>query len=121
MSYALSHGNRTALDVVKVIAGLGLFLAPWYLGFSAEAHAAWSAWIIGAAMILVALAALFAFNRVEEWVNGVLGILAVISPWVLGFSTMTPATTVHVVAGLIVLALAAASLWFTSNRPFSTA
>ncbi len=121
MLKSLSSDNRTAFEVINIIAGLGLLLSPWYLAYAAETYAAWNAWIVGAAVALIAIAALFAFHRVEEWANVALGFWAVIAPWVLGFSALTSATWAHVVAGLVVAVLAAVSLWFTTNRPFSTA
>jgi hypothetical protein len=51
----------------------------------------------------------------------VLGIWAVIAPWVLGFSAVAAAMWVHVIAGIVVAALAAGSIWFSRNRPFSAA
>ncbi|MBP1847376.1 hypothetical protein J2046_005660 [Rhizobium petrolearium] len=50
-----------------------------------------------------------------------LGIWAVVAPWVLGFSTVTAAMWAHVIAGIVVAALAAGSIWFSHNSPLSTA
>jgi hypothetical protein len=101
-----------ALDVVNIIVGVCLALTPWVLGFTEAA--AWNAWLVGAAIALVALGALMAFREWEEWVNLVLGVWAIVSPWVLGFVfSGTHAGAVHVVAGVIVAALAAIELWFT--------
>jgi hypothetical protein len=119
MLKSLSTNNRTAFDIVNIVAGLGLFLSPWLFGFSAEPYAAWNAWIVGAAIAVIAAAALYAFYEAEEWVNLVLGIWALIAPWVLGFSAVTAAMWVHVVAGIVVAALAAGNIWFSHNRPFS--
>jgi hypothetical protein len=55
---------------------------------------------------------------VEEGANVVLGIWAVIAPWVLGFTTVSNAALVHVIAGLVVAVIAAGSLWFTTIRPY---
>jgi len=66
MANSLSSSNRTAFDVVNIVAGLGLLLSPWYLGFTNEAYAAWNAWIVGAAVAVIAAAALFAFHEAEE-------------------------------------------------------
>lgn len=121
MLKSLSSNNRTAFDVVNIVAGLGLLLSPWYLGYATETYAAWNAWIVGAAVTLIAIAALFAFHQVEEWANIGLGLWAVIAPWVLGFPAVASAMWAHVIAGLVVAVLAAVSLWFTTNRPLSTA
>lgn len=121
MLKSLTSKNRTTFDIVNIVAGLGLLLSPWYLGYSAEAGAAWNAWIVGAAVVVIGGAALFAFHQAEEWINLVLGVWAVIAPWTLGFAAISAAATVHVIAGLIVAILAAINLWFTTNRPYSTA
>jgi hypothetical protein len=121
MLKSLSSDNRTAFDAVNIIAGFGLLLSPWYLGYAAETNAAWNAWIVGAAVTLVAIAALFAFHQAEEWANIVLGLWAVIAPWALGFAALASAMWAHVIAGLVVAVLAAVSLWSATNRPLSTA
>ncbi|QYO75545.1 SPW repeat protein [Devosia salina] len=121
MLKSLSSNNRTVLNIVSIVAGLGLLFSPWYLGYADQANAAWNAWINGAGVSLIAAAALLAFHEAEEWANLVLAAWAVVAPWILGFAAATAATTVHVVAGLVVAALAGLSLWFTHNRPLSTA
>src|SRR5262249_24295983 len=111
--------EETTIDVINVIVGICLALAPFVLGFTAEAAAAWNAWIVGAAIALIAIGALVSFAEWEEWANLFLGVWAVIAPWALGFTAIGHATTVHVVAGLIVAVLAALDLWFVHHRPIS--
>jgi SPW repeat len=118
---SLSRDNRTVLNIIVIIAGLGLALSPWYLGYTAESHAAWNAWIVGAGVAVVGALAIFAFHEAEEWVNLALGVWAVIAPWLLGFAALAAATTAHMIAGLIVAIMAACSLWFTPTRPYSAA
>jgi hypothetical protein len=114
--------EETALDVVNLVVGLCLILSPWVLGFAAETGAAWNAWIVGAAIALVAIGALVAFKEWEEWANLVLGLWAIVAPWVLGFAGLIAAATwTHVVAGLIVAVLAGIELWFTHHRPATAA
>ncbi|MFZ5836604.1 MAG: SPW repeat protein [Pseudomonadota bacterium] len=121
MVRSLSSSNRTVFDVLNIIAGLGLLLSPWYLGFTNETYAAWNAWIVGAAVAVIAAAALFAFHEAEEWVTLVVGLWAVIAPWALGFSAATDAMWAHVVAGIVVAVMAGASIWFVRGRQLSTA
>jgi hypothetical protein len=121
MLKSLSSNNRTAFDIVNVIAGLGLLLSPWYLGYTAETHAVWNAGIVGVIIAAVAIAALLAFHEAEEWINLVLGLWALISPWALDFSAVTAAMWAHVIVGVVVAVLAAGGIWFTHNRPLSTA
>jgi len=119
MAYSIGtrETKETAIDIVNVVLGLCLVLAPWFLGFTGEMAATRNAWIVGAAIALIALGALFAFQEWEEWANLALGIWAILAPWFLGFATVAAARYAHVVIGLIVGALAALDLWMIRNRP----
>ncbi len=56
---------------------------------------------------------MFAFYDWEEWINALLGAWVIISPWVLGFSSVRPAMTAHVIIGIITLVLA---LWSSAEH-----
>src|SRR5437660_1229864 len=56
------RSEETAIDVVNAVLGVCLALAPWALGFTGEVAAAWNAWIVGAAIALIAVGALVAFT-----------------------------------------------------------
>jgi len=90
-------------------------------GYAAEAPAAWHAWIAGAVVALIAAGALLAFHAYEEWANLVVGLWTVAAPWVIGFSAVATAMWTHVIVGVVVAALAAASLWLSGNRPLPAA
>ena len=95
-------------DPVNLVLGLWILAAPWVLQFEHDANPTRNAVIMG---ILIAVAALLALYRLmawEEWANVVLGAWLVISPWVLGFSSLTAAVWNAVVVGAIIAALA---LW----------
>ena len=111
--------TENAIDLVNAVLGVCLALAPWALGFTGEVAATWNALIVGAAIALIALGALFAFREWEEWVNLALGVWAILAPWFFGFTTVAGATYAHVIIGLIVV-LAAFDLWIIHNRPVST-
>ena len=76
MAYIIGtrEAKETAIDLVNVVLGLCLVFAPWALGFTSEMAATRNAWIVGAAIALIALGALFAFREWEEWVNLALGV-----------------------------------------------
>lgn len=112
--------QETAIDVVNLIAGLVLAISPWVLRYAGQGYA-WNAWIVGVVMALVAIGALVAFQKWEEWVNLVLGIWAIISPWALGFAANSGAMATHVIVGLVVAILAGVELWLAQHRPFSAA
>jgi hypothetical protein len=68
-----------------------------------------NAYITGIAIAILAIAALAAFAVWEEWLNLIVGLWALVSPWVLGFQGTT-AMTVHVIIGAAVAILAAIEL-----------
>lgn len=120
-NYLTSKSGRATLDSAELIAGVLLFAAPWALGFAAASAAAWNAWIVGAAIVLVAVGALVAFSKYEEWANLGLGIWAAVAPWALGFAAIQAALWAHVILGLVVAALAAGRLWASDGPPASHA
>src|SRR5262249_46501983 len=62
--------------------------------------------IIGVIIAILAIAALVSFRKWEEWIEAVLGLWLIISPYVLGFTTQMNATVDQVIVGIIVAALA---------------
>ena len=67
--------------------------------------------IVGAAIAVIAIAAVARFHQAEEWVNLLLGLWAIAAPWLLGFAAVTGAAAVHVIVGVVVAAIAAYRLW----------
>lgn len=112
--------NTYAFDIGKAVIGVGLALTPWLLGFAGVIAAAANAWIIGAAMTLIALAAMYWSGAWAPWVQLVLGLWAIIAPYALGFAALTAALGAHIVAGILVAVIALVELWFIHNRPLST-
>lgn len=111
------RNEETAVDIVNVIVGIGLALTPWLLAFSDEAHAATNAWLVGAAIALIAIGALVSFKEWEEWLNLLLGLWAIVAPWVVGFASNSSARYAHLIAGIIVAVLAATKLWMVRTHP----
>ena len=104
------------LDIVNLVAGFILFIAPWLLSFTATAAAAWSGWIAGALIVIAAVWAFFDPARWQGWAMGILGIWAIIAPWLLGFSGLAGAMYLHVIAGLVVAVIAAYELFATNGN-----
>lgn len=92
-------------DSVNFILGLWLIISPWVLGY-ATTYPAWNAWIIGVIIAVAAAATLVAFHQWEEWLNVVLAAWLIVSPWLLGFSTMTAEVSNQVIVGIVVGVLA---------------
>jgi len=110
--------NAKLCDVANLILGAFLFFSPWIFGFDAG-RTSQNAVIAGIIIVILAISALAAFAVWEEWLNLIVGLWVLISPWVLGFQGETTATTVHVVVGILVAALAAIELWLMSQPRFS--
>jgi hypothetical protein len=72
--------------------------------------------IAGIVIAVLAIAALAAFAIWEEWLNLIVGLWTLVSPWVLGFQGTT-AMTVHVIIGAAVAILAAVEIWIMSQHP----
>ena len=107
--------NAKLCDVANLILGAFLFVSPWIFGFDAG-RASENAIIAGIAIAVLAIAALAAFAVWEEWLNLIVGLWTLVSPWVLGFQGTT-AMTVHVIIGVAVAILAAVELWLLSQHP----
>jgi hypothetical protein len=107
--------NAKLCDVANLILGAILFFSPWIFGFDAG-RASENAHIAGIVIAVLAIAALAAFATWEEWLNLIVGLWTMVSPWVLGFQG-TRAMTVSVVIGIAVAVLAAIELWIMSQNP----
>lgn len=95
-------------DWANAVLALCVFLSPWVIGFAADATPSWNAWIVGFMLGALTVATISAFAEWEEWVDLVLGLWLVASPWLLGFTANMNAMWTSVVLGLLV---AAVSLW----------
>src|SRR4030088_3634723 len=107
--------NAKLCDVANLVLGAFLFFSPWMFGFDAG-KVSQNAYISGIVIAVLAIAALAAFAVWEEWLNLIVGLWVLISPWVLGFQGTT-AMTVHVVIGAAVAILAGIELWIMSRTP----
>jgi hypothetical protein len=107
--------NAKLCDAANLVLGAVLFVSPWMFGFDAG-KVSQNAMIIGLVITILAIAALAAFAVWEEWLNLIVGLWALVSPWVLGFQGTT-AMTVHALIGAAVAVLAAIEIWITTQNP----
>jgi len=82
-----------------------LFASPWLLGFSQIQTPAWNSFVVAIIIAVFAIAAMLSFARWEEWINVLVGVWLLISPWVLGYSAVQMATWNHVAIGVLVIIL----------------
>lgn len=92
---------------LDALAGLWLVLSPWVLAFQVPA-ATTNNIIFGLLITLLAAIRFFgAFNAAwVSWVNAVLGLWVLLSPWFLGFTAFEVPTTNNIILGIIVIVLA---------------
>jgi hypothetical protein len=88
--------------------GLCLIVSPWVFIYVDQTAAAWNASVTGLAIALVAASTLVTYHEWGERVTAVLAVWLLVSPYLLGFSTMQAASWTHFVVGLLVAGLA---LW----------
>lgn len=101
-------GPKRWQDWTNALLGVWTVVSPWVLAFALGASvAARAAWILGAAILLLALIAVYMPRAWEEGLNIFLGLCLLISPWALGYADMPrPAANAVGVGGLVtVLAL----------------
>jgi hypothetical protein len=89
-------------DWVSLVLGVLLFISPWVFAFAQGSSAldAWIVGVIGVILALVALGALAAATTVEV-ISVILGVWLFISPWVLGFSTLSGAAWTAWIIGIL--------------------
>lgn len=105
----LKWRGKSALDIYNLVLALFLFVTPWLFAYANES-ARIDLWASGALIAVVSLATFVAFSSWEEWLNLLLGIWLVISPWILGF-THTRAMHFSIGIGAVVAFMAALEIW----------
>ena len=103
--------NARWQNVANLVLGAWLFISPWVLGFSDAGKVATNAWIFGIIIALLALSAIFAYQRWEEWLTAAIGVWVFISPWVLGAASNARILWSSLVVGALLVILA---LWSSS-------
>ncbi|WP_062011838.1 SPW repeat protein [Aureimonas sp. AU4] len=106
-------------DWLVAVIGAWLILSNWVFGFTAPATAVaggsslifWNALLVGAIAVVLSVAALASFRIWEEWADIALGVWLVVSPWVLGFTTVRWALLNVVICGLAIILSAAWVIW----------
>ena len=76
--------RESVLDLYNLLLAAVLFVSPWLFKLTNSSGRA-DLWATGAVIAIVSLAAMTAYRDWEEWVNVLLGLWLVASPWVLGF------------------------------------
>ena len=105
----LKRRREAVFDAYNLAVGAFLFLSPWLLGFTRE-NARLDTWAVGAAIVVLSLAALVVFAEWEEWLSLLLACWLIVSPWVLGFAH-TKAMHWAIGIGIVSLYFSSLELW----------
>jgi len=99
------------------ILGLALIAAPFVMAYSGTTPALWTSVIVGVAVALISGIKALIEDVVdwEYWIAGVLGLVAVVSPFVFQFRGLTPAFWSNLILGMAV-ALFAGYKIFADNQ-----
>ena len=113
--------RESPLDLYNLGLAMFLLISPWLFA-RANDTAAVDLRASGAAIAILSLAAIVAFANWEEWINLLLGLWLIVSPWVLGFAH-TRAMHFSIGVGATVAFLAALELWlvYDATHPESLA
>jgi hypothetical protein len=94
------------LNWVVAVIGIWGGIAPFILGYSMQIAAVWNAIIVGLAFLVFgawsALTEVGSSARGLNWLNFLIGIWLIISPYVLGFSSITVAMWNSIIVGAVV-------------------
>src|SRR5215469_3206572 len=93
-------------DWVDMVLGVWLAVSPWILGFSESDPAATrNALIIGIAVAALSALTFLAYSVIEEWVDVVLGLWLIVSPWILSSAGNGAVAADFVIVGALVAGL----------------
>lgn len=101
--------KESVLDLYNLLLAALLFIAPWLFRLT-NGPGRMDMWATGPVIALISLAALIAYKDWEEWVNVLLGLWLIASPWFIGFAH-TRAMHFSIAAGIIIAFLAVLDLW----------
>lgn len=106
--------RESILDIYNLVLALVLFVSPWFL-VRATTAADLDLWATSAAIGVISVAALLAFAWWEEWINLLLGLWLIASPWLLGFAH-TRAMHFSIAIGVVVAFMAALEIWLIYDK-----
>ncbi|RXH16902.1 SPW repeat protein [Bradyrhizobium guangzhouense] len=101
--------RETAPDVYNLFLAAVLFISPWLFKLT-NSQGKIDLWITSAIIVVLSLAAIIAYRDWEEWINVLMGVWLIASPWVIGFPH-TRAMHLSIGFGIAILLLALLDLF----------
>lgn len=106
----IDSGEGRPYDIISLILGLVILVAPWAFDYAEDTTAAAISWIAGVLIIVAAAIALSRYTRLFREVNVVLGVLTALAPWLLRFEANATAAVALAILGFLVAFVSAAEL-----------
>ncbi|OKO82453.1 SPW repeat protein [Bradyrhizobium sp. AS23.2] len=75
---------ETVPDVYNLFLASVLFISPWLFRLT-NSQGKIDLWVTSAIIVVLSLAAIIAYRDWEEWLNVLMGVWLIASPWLLGF------------------------------------
>ena len=109
----VSTAFRRWQDWTIIAIGLVVFVTPVMFSETSNSNAAYSAYIMGALVVLAGLLAAFmaARSKLVEWIVAVLGVILFFTPWLFGFTAATATSWISWIAGLAVVGVSGIALF----------
>lgn len=101
--------RETVPDIYNLFLAAVLFISPWLFKLT-NSQGKMDLWITSAIIVMLSLAAIIAYRDWEEWVNVVMGVWLIASPWLLGFPH-TRAMHLSIGFGVVIVLLALLDLF----------
>jgi hypothetical protein len=99
-------------DWVDMVLGVWLAVSPWILGFSdSDPAATRNALIVGIAVAALSAITFLAYSVIEEWVDVVLGLWLIASPWIVSGAGNGLVVADFVIVGALVAGLSGYEIW----------
>lgn len=76
--------RETAPDVYNLLLAAILFISPWLFKLT-NSQGKVDLWVTSAIIVVLSLAAIIAYRDWEEWINVLMSVWLIASPWLLGF------------------------------------
>lgn len=95
--------------------GIAMTASPWLLGYTGLEDATLNAVLIGFLVFALSALALTLLDRWEAYLNAMLGIWLMLSPWLLRFDSYDAAKFPHLAIGAFILVIAAQEVWQGRN------
>lgn len=101
--------RETVPDVYNLFLAAVLFISPWLFKLT-NSQGRIDLWVTSAIIVVLSLAAIIAYRDWEEWINVLMGVWLIASPWLLGFPH-TRAMHLSIGFGVVIVLLALLDLF----------